>query len=60
MLKFDGYQTVLQEVPGEISLAFNVTGCPHNCAGCHSEYLRGDSGIPLKENILAVIEQYKD
>ncbi|PJE78657.1 hypothetical protein CI610_02394 [invertebrate metagenome] len=28
---------VFQEVPGEISLAFIVTGCPLKCNGCHSK-----------------------
>jgi anaerobic ribonucleoside-triphosphate reductase activating protein len=25
---------VIQEVPGEISIAFSVAGCPLNCKGC--------------------------
>lgn len=27
------------EVPDEISLCINITGCPFQCAGCHSPYL---------------------
>lgn len=29
-------RVVLQEVPGEVSLAWLVTGCPLACPGCHS------------------------
>ena len=29
-------QEVLQEVPGEISLALSISGCPLRCKGCHS------------------------
>lgn len=27
------------EVPDEISLCINITGCPFHCEGCHSPYL---------------------
>lgn len=30
---------VFQEVPGEIALAFSVTGCKLRCEGCHSPEL---------------------
>lgn len=33
------FQVVLQEVPGEVSLCFTITGCPHRCEGCHSPFL---------------------
>jgi anaerobic ribonucleoside-triphosphate reductase activating protein len=33
------YDIVFQEVPGEISLAFYVCGCPFQCKGCHSPEL---------------------
>lgn len=29
-------QVVWQEVPGETSLAFTISGCPLGCKGCHS------------------------
>ncbi len=29
-------QETLQEVPGEISLALSISGCPLRCKGCHS------------------------
>lgn len=33
------YDILFQEVPGEISLAFYVCGCPLHCKGCHSPEL---------------------
>lgn len=33
------YDIVFQEVPGHISLAFYVCGCPLKCPGCHSPEL---------------------
>jgi len=36
MLKYSEASIVLQEVPGEISLAISVSGCPLRCDGCHS------------------------
>lgn len=36
-MKFSYPQVVLQEVPGEISFAISISGCPIKCAGCHSQ-----------------------
>ena len=33
------FQVVLQEVPGEISLCFSISGCDKHCEGCHSPFL---------------------
>ncbi len=33
------FNVVLQEVPGEISLCFSISGCPLQCPGCHSPFL---------------------
>ena len=38
---------VFQEVPDEITLAFNITNCPRRCEGCHSPQLRKDIGMEL-------------
>lgn len=35
------------EVPGEISLCVNVSGCKIHCQGCHSQHLWEDIGTPL-------------
>ncbi len=47
MLKYLNYDIVCQEVPGEVSLAINITNCPCHCPGCHSQYLAEDTGEPL-------------
>ena len=36
MLRFSTEQIVWQEVPGEVSLAYTITGCQLGCKGCHS------------------------
>lgn len=50
----------MQEVPGEISLAFNISGCPHRCEGCHSQYLWEDDGDALLDNLGHLLKQYGD
>lgn len=51
-LKYDGYAVVFQEIPGEVSVAINITQCPNNCEGCHSPQLRQDAGRILDEKEL--------
>lgn len=36
-MNYSNAQVVLQEVPGEISLALSISGCPFKCKGCHSQ-----------------------
>lgn len=38
-MRFAQIEIVLQEVPGEVSICFSITGCPLHCDGCHSPYL---------------------
>ncbi|MCR5248152.1 MAG: anaerobic ribonucleoside-triphosphate reductase activating protein [Paludibacteraceae bacterium] len=52
MLKFVNYDIVFQEVPNEISLAINISGCPCRCPGCHSSYLWQDIGDELNSETL--------
>ena len=59
-LKYKGYQVVLQEVPDEISLAFNICGCIHKCPDCHSKYLWDDDGDSLEDDIYKIIDKYYD
>lgn len=59
-LRYIGYAVVLEEVPDEISLAFNISGCPHRCEGCHSQHLWKYEGILLSKDIESVIDKYKD
>ena len=47
MLKYVDTLVSFQEIPDEISLCINISNCPNNCPGCHSEYLKDDIGTPL-------------
>lgn len=47
MLKYVDAKVVFAEVPNEITLAINISGCPCNCRGCHSSYLAQDIGESL-------------
>lgn len=57
-LLYSHYDVTFQEVPGEISLVFDITGCPHHCPDCHSKFLWEYSGTPLLENLSSVINKY--
>lgn len=35
---------VFAEIPDEITLAINISNCPHRCDGCHSSYLQQNVG----------------
>ena len=59
MLKFHNYDIVFQEIPGEVTLAINISNCPNRCEGCHSPHLWEDTGDILDESALAVLlEKY--
>ena len=60
MLKYAGTDIVFQEFPDEVTLAVNITGCPNNCPGCHSAYLKEDTGSVLDEvALLSLIANYR-
>ena len=59
-LKYQGYTIALQEVPDEISLAFNISGCPHKCPECHSKYLWNYEGNYIGEDLSKVLSKYKE
>ena len=52
MLKYVDTKVCFQEVPNEISLCIDISGCPHKCVGCHSSYLQDDIGTPITTQIL--------
>ncbi|MDR1331470.1 MAG: 4Fe-4S cluster-binding domain-containing protein [Tannerella sp.] len=52
MLRHAGYDIVFREIPGEVTLALNLAGCPHRCPGCHSPHLQDDAGEALTEGVL--------
>lgn len=47
MLKYVDTKVVFRELPDEITLAINLSGCPCHCVGCHSSYLADDIGNEL-------------
>lgn len=47
MIRYYGTSIVFQEVPEEITLAIEITSCPHRCPECHSPWLREDVGKEL-------------
>jgi len=52
MLKYYNNDIVFQEIPDEVTLAVNLTGCPCRCPGCHSPQLWEDIGEELDEKVL--------
>ena len=59
MLRCYSYDIVCQEIPDEISLAVNISGCPNRCPGCHSPWLWEDTGEFLTDELLhKLMEQY--
>ena len=54
MIKYvpEDTQVTFAEIPDEITLCINLSGCPHSCYGCHSKYLRGDIGEELTNEAL--------
>lgn len=57
-LKYLGYGITFQEVPNETSLVINISGCPHHCEGCHSEYLWEYEGDYISKKIYNIINKY--
>lgn len=58
MLKYTDTQVVFEEIPDEITLAINISNCPHHCPGCHSPYLRENIGEELYgETLIDLIEK---
>ncbi len=51
-MKVASFEIVFQEVPGEVTLALNISGCPNRCKGCHSPHLWEDTGEDLTQELL--------
>ena len=59
-LMYKGYSVVFQEVPGEVSLAINISGCQHHCRDCHSKYLWSNEGAAfLKRDLDFILSKYE-
>ena len=50
----------MQEVPNEVSLAINISGCPYKCPECHSKYLWDYNGEYLSDRFKQLVEMYND
>lgn len=46
-MKYTDAKVVFRELPDEITLAINISGCPIHCPDCHSKYLWEDVGTEL-------------
>ena len=58
-MKVASFDIVFLEIPGEVTLALNLSGCPCHCPGCHSPHLAEDIGEPLTEELLSgLIDRY--
>ena len=58
MLKYLNTQVTFAEVPDEITLCINITGCKIGCKNCHSPYLAEDIGDEL--NLKSLINLLKE
>lgn len=52
MIRYLSADITFQEVPGEVSLVFFITGCPRRCPGCHSPELQQEIGEELTADVL--------
>lgn len=60
-MKIASYDIVFQEVPGQVTLALNLSQCPNRCPGCHSPHLQENIGLELDESMLdSLLAIYSD
>lgn len=43
---------VMEEIPGKVTLALEISNCRGNCTGCHSPFLKEDIGEELTPAVL--------
>lgn len=60
MLKYHSTFIGFREVPDEVSLCINISGCKHHCKGCHSPFLQEDTGTSLNKTSLLKLLQDND
>ena len=59
MLKVASFDIVFQEIPGEVTLALNLSNCPCHCPGCHSPHLAEDIGEEMTESLMnGLLDRY--
>lgn len=61
-LRYRHEEVVWLEVPGEVSLAYHITGCPLRCKGCHSAdtWKVGSGELLTPEHFSKRLQQYKN
>lgn len=60
MLKYTDTQVTFREIPEEITLCINISGCPIKCKDCHSKELWEDIGEELTiEKLRSLIQENK-
>lgn len=52
-MKYVEYKITFAEIPDEISLCINISGCKNSCIGCHSPWLQKDIGFDLNSYTLS-------
>lgn len=59
-LHYSAEQIVWQEVPGEVALAYTITGCPVGCKGCHSvdSWPVGSGSSLTQEHLAQQLQKY--
>lgn len=57
MVKYVDYDILFQEIPDEVTLGINLSGCPYRCRGCHSPHLQENIGEELNETALSRLLQ---
>ena len=61
MVRYHNFDIVFAEIPGETTLAFNITNCPNRCPGCHSPHLTADEGRVLDDaELLALLSSWQN
>lgn len=55
MVRYYNFDVVFAEIPGETTLAINITNCPNRCPGCHSPHLQADAGQALGDTELRAL-----
>ena len=55
MVKYIDNKVVFEEIPDCVTLAVTISNCPFTCNGCHSDYLRQDTGEELNEEVVDVL-----
>lgn len=59
-MKYISTEVVFAEIPNEITLAINISGCKIRCPDCHSKYLWDNVGKELTTDALNTIIEEND